>query len=58
MRVSVIYEVAEVVCDLCGNYHVAVIPTDMIEWFDDSKEIKYVEDVECPVCNKMTKVKR
>lgn len=58
MEVSVIYEVAEIVCDLCLNYHVAVIETDMIKWFDGSVEIKYLEEVECPYCKKMTKIKR
>ena len=58
MRISVIYEVAEIVCDVCLNFHVAVIETDMIEWFDKTKEINYIEEVECPHCKKYTKVKR
>ena len=58
MEISVVYEVAEIVCDVCLNYHVAVIETDMIKWFDGSIEIKYLEEVQCPLCEKMTKVKR
>lgn len=58
MRVSIVYEVAEVICDCCKQYFVSVIETDMIEWFDGSKELKYAEEVKCEHCNKMTKVKR
>ena len=57
ISVSVIYEVAEVTCEICRKYHVAVIETDMIDW-GDKKEIRYIEEVECPYCNKMTKVER
>ena len=31
MEVSVVYEVADIVCDSCLNYHVAVIETNMIK---------------------------
>jgi hypothetical protein len=58
MEVSVVYEVAEIICDICLNYHVAVIETDMIKWFDGIVEIKYLEEVECPHCKKNTKIKR
>jgi hypothetical protein len=58
MEVSVIYEVAEIVCNLCLNYHVAVIETDAILWFDGVLEVKYLEEVECPHCKRMTKIKR
>lgn len=58
MEVSVVYEVAEIICDVCLNYHVAIIETDMIKWFDGSIEIKYLEEVKCPLCKKMTKIKR
>jgi hypothetical protein len=58
MEVSVVYEVAEIVCDVCLNYHVAVIETDMIKWFDGSVEVKYLEEVQCPLCEKITKIKR
>jgi hypothetical protein len=58
MEVSVIYEVAEIVCDICLNYHVAVIETDAILWFDGVLEIKYLKEVKCPLCEKMTKIKR
>jgi len=58
MQVSIVYEVAEIICDICLHYHVAVIETDMITWFDGSIEIKYLEEVQCPLCEKMTKVKR
>lgn len=58
MKVSTVYEVAEIICDICLNYHVAVIETDMITWFDGSIEIKYLEEVQCPLCEKMTKIKR
>jgi len=58
MEVSVVYEVAEIVCDKCLIYHVAVIETDMIKWFDGSVEVKYLEEVQCPHCEKMTKIKR
>lgn len=58
MEVSVVYEVAEIVCNLCLNYHVAVIETDAILWFDGVLEVKYAEEVECPYCKKMTKIKR
>ena len=58
MEVSVIYEVAEIVCDVCLNYHVAVIETNMIKLVDGSVEIKYLEEIKCPHCEKMTKIKR
>jgi hypothetical protein len=58
MQVSVVYEVAEIICDICLYYHESVIETDMITWFDGSIEIKYLEEVQCPLCEKMTKVKR
>ena len=58
MEVSVVYEVAEIICDKCLNYHVAVIETDMIKWFDESVEVRYLEEVQCPHCEKMTKIKR
>lgn len=58
MRVGVIYEVAEIVCEICNEYFVSVIETDMIEWYDGTKEIKFIEEVECGHCSKMTKVKR
>lgn len=58
MKVGIVYEVAEVICELCNEYFVSVIETDIIEWYDGTKEIKYVEEVECGHCSKMTKVKR
>ena len=58
MEVGVVYEVAEVVCELCNEYFVSVIETDMIKWYNGDIEIKYIENVECYHCGKMTKVKR
>ena len=58
MSVSLIYEVAEIVCDLCHQYFVSVIETDMIEWPDGKKEIRFIEKVQCDNCKKMTRVKR
>ena len=58
MSVSLIYEVAEVVCELCSQYFVSVIETDMIEWPDGKKEIRFIEEVQCDNCKKMTKVNR
>ena len=45
MQVSIVHEVAEIICDICLHYHVAVIETDMITWFDGSIEIKYLEKI-------------
>ena len=56
MKVGIVYEVAEVVCELCGEYFVSIIETDMIEWFDGEVEINFAEEVECSHCGKMTKI--
>ena len=58
MRVSLIYEVLEVNCDICEYFFVSVIETDMIEWDDDNKEVRYIEEIECPHCGKITEIKR
>jgi len=59
MRVGVVYEVIpHAECLICGHKWVAIIESDQIVWPDGKVDIKYVDNVECPSCHKMTRVDR
>lgn len=58
MRVSLIYEVVSVNCDLCNHEWVAIIETDEIDWGNGEKEVKLIELVECPKCDNNTLIQR
>jgi hypothetical protein len=58
MRVGIVYEVVDVVCDLCSHEWVAIIETDEIDWGNGEKEIRLIESVECPKCDNNTIIQR
>ena len=58
IKVGIVYEVAEVTCEICRTYFVSVIETPCIEWSDKDKEVGYLQEIECANCGKMTTIKR
>lgn len=57
IKVGLVYEVAEVTCEVCNKYFVSVIETPYIDW-DNNVEVGYLQEIECANCGKMTRIKR
>lgn len=58
MQVSILYEVINMDCNICGLFFVSIVETDVIDWFDGTREIRYLDEVECPHCGQMAQIPR
>jgi len=56
--VSVVYEHISARCKICDCIWEAIIETDQIDWGNGVKEVRYVEEIECPDCSTITRLNR
>lgn len=58
ITVGIVYEHVSARCFYCDCIWEAIIEVDLIDWGNGFKEVRNIENIECPNCSYMTKVKR